>query len=61
MGDKIYPNPVRVTESDGVVRISYDQVAVDIPAAGPVPEGVPPLACRVFEAVQDLHRDSRAE
>jgi hypothetical protein len=61
MGDKDYPNPVLVTESDGVVKISYDHVMVDIPATGPVPTDTPALACRVFEAVKDLRGDSRAE
>ena len=61
MGDKDYPEPVLVTECDGVVSISYDAVEVGIPAEGPVPDGVPDLACRVFEAVKDLQRPLRAE
>lgn len=61
MGEKDYPEPVTVTESNGVLRISYDQVTVNIPSNGPVPEDAPVLACRVFEAIKDLRSDSRAE
>lgn len=61
MGSKSYLSPVFVTEADGVVSICYDQVEVGIPAEGPVPEEVPALARRVFEAVKDLRRPLRAE
>lgn len=54
-------NPVLVSEADGVVKISYDHVRVDIPFEGPVPEAIPALARRVFEAMKDLRRPLRAE
>jgi hypothetical protein len=56
-----YLSPVFVTEADGVVSICYDQVEVGIPSEGPVPEDVPALARRVFEAVKDLRRPLHAE
>lgn len=62
MGSKrSYLSPVLVTETDGMVSIRYDQIEVGIPSEGPVPEDVPALARRIFEAVKDLRRPLRAE
>lgn len=62
MGDKDYPPPIRVVnESDGSVRVFCEGLTVDFPSGGPPPEEAPPLARRVFEAVQDLRSEIRAE
>lgn len=57
-----YLAPVLVTESDGRLHISYDQIDIDFPSGGPLPEGAPALACRIFEVFRhDLQPDCRAE
>lgn len=62
MEDAEHLTPVLVTESGGRLHISYDQVSLDFPSMGPVPEGAPPLACRIFEVFRrDLRPDCRAE
>lgn len=61
MKDRDYQPPILVTESGGMVSISYDQVAVRIPPEGPVPEDAPALACRIFEVMKDLRGQLRAE
>lgn len=54
--------PIVIGQEDGVVHIAYDQVDVNIPIEGPIPEGTPPMACRIFRAlVHDLPRRLRAE
>lgn len=61
MESKDYPNPVLVTESGGVVNISYDHITVHIPFNGPTPEDLPDLASRLFQVMKDLRGDHRAE
>lgn len=62
MGSKgSHLSPVIVTEVDGVVNIRYDQIEVGVPSEGPVPEDVPALARRIFEAMKDLRRPLHAE
>jgi hypothetical protein len=62
MENKEYPTPILVTESKGMIHISYDQISLDFPTVGPVPEGAPDLAYRIFELFRrDLCPDSRAE
>jgi hypothetical protein len=57
-----YLPPITISEVDGKIQISYDQVSVDIPAGGPVPRNAPPMVCRIFHAfMADLPRDLRAE
>lgn len=57
-----YPPPIIVTEGEGKIHISYDQVEVDFPEEGPAPEDAPPLACRIFKALMsDLPGRLRAE
>jgi hypothetical protein len=59
---KKYLPPISICEAEGKIQISYDEVTVDIPPNGPLPEGTPPLACRIFKAFMcDLQRDLRAE
>lgn len=60
--EKEYEPPIVISEADGQIHISYDQVKVDIPEEGPVPSGTPPLARRVFKAlVSDFSGYLRAE
>lgn len=62
MEEKKYPPPILVTESDGMIHVVYDQVSVDIPQNGPVPEGVPAMALRIFEGFRrDLLPNPDAE
>jgi hypothetical protein len=62
MEDKEYEPPITISEAGGKIRISYDEIDVDIPQGGPVPAGTPPLACRIFSAFMgDLPGHLRAE
>lgn len=62
MEDSEYLAPIMVTESDGRLHITYDQIDLDFPSTGPVPEGAPPLACRIFEVFRhDLRPEFDAE
>lgn len=57
-----YLPPIMISEVEGKIQISYDQVSVDIPAGGPVPRDAPPMVCRIFRAfTADLPGDLRAE
>jgi hypothetical protein len=59
---KEFQPPIEIDRSDGKIQISYDHVWVEIPQGGPVPEGTPALAQRIFEAfTYDLGADLRAE
>lgn len=62
MEKKEYEPPIVISESDGKIRIAYDEVSVAIPQDGPVPVDAPPLACRIFRALTgDLPGPLRAE
>lgn len=62
MEKKEFPPPIMISECEGKIHISYDQVSVDIPTDGPVPGGTPALARRIFEAfTSDLPGHLRAE
>lgn len=62
MEKKEYDPPILISETQGKIRISCDQVQVDIPKEGPVPSDAPPMFRRIFEAFTgDLPRPLRAE
>jgi hypothetical protein len=60
MEEKEYEAPIVISEVDGKIHISYDQVAVDIPAEGPPPSSIPALARRIFEAFRCDHPAPRS-
>jgi hypothetical protein len=60
MEEKEYEPPIVISEMDGKIHISYDQVVVDIPADGPPANSVPPLARRIFEAFRCDHPAPRS-
>lgn len=62
MEKKEFPPPIVISECEGKIHISYDQISVDIHPDGPVPGGTPPLARRIFEVfISDLPQHLRAE
>jgi hypothetical protein len=62
MDDLELEQPIVVTKSGELLRIVCDGVTVDFTPDGPAPDGAPPLACRIFEALRrDLWSGIRAE
>ena len=62
MEKKEFDPPIVIGQENGLIHIAYDQIEVNIPPEGPIPEGTPPMACRIFEALMsDLPGRLRAE
>ncbi|MCP9209724.1 hypothetical protein [Streptomyces cucumeris] len=62
MENKEYAPPITISKLGELIQVAYDQVSVSFPPDGPIPEGAPALACRIFEAYRrDLQTDLHAE
>lgn len=62
MDDQEFEQPILVSGSGKVLHVAYDEVSVDFPVEGPIPEGAPALACRIFELFRrDLRENLQAE